>query len=94
MIAELGPSRDGVRAPRWAKVPRRRGYSVLMRQIWTGRIGMMAGKYGEHAPVVAACCNACRTCVTTNVLTLVMGAGAAVSVWATRFVKRLPARPF
>jgi hypothetical protein len=47
-----------------------------------------AGKYGEHAPVVMTCCNACRTCVTTNVLTLLMGTGAAVGVWATRFVKR------
>lgn len=68
-------------------------YTSGVKQIWTGRIGQVAGKYGEHAPVVTACCNACRTCVTTNALTLVMGAGAAVGVWATRFVRRTSAKP-
>jgi hypothetical protein len=63
-----------------------------MKQIWTGRVGQMAGKYGEHAPVVTACCNACRTCVTTNVLTLVMGGIAGAGVFATRFVRRYSAR--
>jgi hypothetical protein len=45
-------------------------------------------KYGEHAPMATACCNACRTCVQTNVLTLalagIVGAGAAVA----RFFRR------
>jgi hypothetical protein len=73
--------------------PRRSTYTSGVKQIWTGRIGQVAGKYGEHAPVVTTCCNACRTCVTTNALTLVMGAGAAVGVWATRFVRRTSAKP-
>jgi hypothetical protein len=34
--------------------------------------------------MVTTCCNACRTCVTTNVLTLVMGAGAAVGAFVAR----------
>jgi hypothetical protein len=42
-----------------------------------------AGKYGENAPMAAVCCNACRTCVTTNIVGLatatVAGAGYAVA---------------
>ena len=38
-----------------------------MKQILTGRIGLVVAKYGEQAPAATACCNACRSCVTTNV---------------------------
>jgi hypothetical protein len=62
-------------------------YTENVKQIWTGRVGQVAGKYGEHAPMVTTCCNACRTCVTTNVLTLLMGAGAAVGVFVSRAVR-------
>ena len=64
-----------------------------MKQIWTGRVGQLAGKYGEHAPMATACCNACRTCVTTNALTLLMGAGAAVGVFVARAGRRVVASP-
>ena len=51
-----------------------------------------AGKYGEHAPMAAACCNACRTCVTTNVAGLVIAgigtAGVATASVAKRLIKR------
>jgi hypothetical protein len=47
-----------------------------------------AGKYGEHAPMAAVCCNACRTCVSTNVLSLAFGAFAFVGVSAARLVRR------
>jgi hypothetical protein len=47
-----------------------------------------AGKYGENAPMAAVCCNACRTCVTTNILGVVTagvaGAGYAVANFARR----------
>jgi hypothetical protein len=62
-------------------------YTENVKQIWTGRVGQVAGKYGEHAPMVTTCCNACRTCVTTNVLTLLMGAGAAAGVLVSRAVR-------
>jgi hypothetical protein len=64
-----------------------------MKQIWTGRVGQVAGKYGEHAPVVTTCCNACRTCVTTNVLTLVMGVGTAAGMFFVRAARRASAGP-
>lgn len=50
-----------------------------------------AGKYGENVPSAAVCCNACRTCLTTNVVGLatagVMAAGYGVARFARRFVK-------
>ena len=45
-----------------------------MKQFWTSRAAQTAGKYGEHAPMAAVCCNACRTCVTTNVFSLALAA--------------------
>jgi hypothetical protein len=42
--------------------------------------------------MAAVCCNACRTCVQTNVLGIalaaVLGAGAAVTALAQRIVSR------
>ena len=64
-----------------------------MKQIWTSRVGQAAGKYGEHAPMVTVCCNACRTCVTTNVLTLLMGTLAGAGVVATRLTRRYFVKP-
>jgi hypothetical protein len=53
-----------------------------VKQIATGRIGMAAARYGEHAPMANACCNACRTCLTTNVIGIATAAlaGAGLSV--------------
>ena len=47
-----------------------------------------AGKYGEHAPMAAVCCNACRTCVTTNVLGVVFGSFAFLGLGAARLARR------
>lgn len=63
-----------------------------MKQIWTGRVAQVAGKYGDNVPSAAVCCNACRTCLTTNVIGLatagVMAAGYGVARFARRYVKR------
>ena len=62
-----------------------------MKQIWTGRVAQAAGKYGENVPSAAVCCNACRTCLTTNVIGLatagVVAAGYGVARVARRFAK-------
>jgi hypothetical protein len=64
---------------------------MAVRQIWTGRVAQVAGRYGENAPTAAVCCNACRTCVTTNLLSLatagLMAAGFAVTRVTRRFVR-------
>ena len=53
----------------------------------------VAAKYGDSAPLAAVCCNACRTCTTTNLLALAMGVGLG-AVYATgRFAKRVLVRP-
>ena len=42
----------------------------------------------EHMPMVTACCNACRACVTTNILTLLTGAAMAGAAAAARVARR------
>jgi hypothetical protein len=57
-----------------------------VKQIWSGGMAQAAGKYGEHAPMAAACCNACRTCVTTNIIGVVMAAFAGAGYAALRLI--------
>ena len=60
-----------------------------MKQIWQGRMIQVATKYGDQAPMAAVCCNACRTCATTNILTLATGAGLGALYAAGRFARRI-----
>jgi hypothetical protein len=50
-------------------------------------------KYGENAPMTTVCCNACRTCVTTNIFALTLagiaGAGYGTARFARRFIAKL-----
>ena len=48
-----------------------------MKQIATVRVSRVAARYGEHAPMATACCNACRTCVRRNLLGIALGVIAA-----------------
>jgi hypothetical protein len=61
----------------------------MSKVVWQARLSSTAAKYGEGAPTAAVCCNVCRTCVQTNLMTLgiaaVLGAGVAVR----RFVGRV-----
>jgi hypothetical protein len=63
-----------------------------VKQIWQGRALQVATKYGEHAPMAAVCCNACRTCTTTNLLALAAGVGLGAVYGVGRFARRLVAR--
>jgi len=51
-----------------------------------------AGKYGENAPMAAVCCNACRTCVTTNILGVLTAAIGGAGYAVTNFARRRSAR--
>jgi hypothetical protein len=42
----------------------------------------------DLAPAVQACCGVCRTCMTTNVLTLIGAGAAGAALYITRFAKR------
>jgi hypothetical protein len=43
---------------------------------------------GSIAPAAQACCGVCRTCVTTNIVTLAMAGFAAVGGYVVRLVRR------
>ena len=53
----------------------------------TGAKQITSGKYGENAPTAAVFCNACRTCVQTNLIGLALGAIAAAGTTFTRRFK-------
>ena len=59
-----------------------------MKQIATMRLTQAASKYGENAPLATTCCNACRTCVQTNLLGLAVAALAGVGLSLRRLVRR------
>jgi len=64
-----------------------KSYSPNMRQFATVRLAQAAEKYADSAPMATACCNACRTCVQTNLLTLAAGVGAGLVTAIRRRVK-------
>jgi hypothetical protein len=59
-----------------------------VKQFATMKLGQAAAKYGEQAPLASSCCNACRTCVQTNVLTVALGAAAFAVAPIRRRLKR------
>ena len=59
-----------------------------MKEIWTGRMVQAAAKYGESVPTATVCCNACRTCVQTNLIGLAVAAVGGAGVAVTRFARR------
>jgi hypothetical protein len=56
------------------------------------RLAQVATKYGDQAPMAAVCCNACRSCATTNLLALGSGAGLAAMYAVRRFAMRIVPR--
>ena len=61
---------------------------LSVKQFATIRVGQVAPKYGENAPLATTCCNACRTCVQTNLIGIALGAFAAVGVAIRRRVAK------
>jgi hypothetical protein len=60
-----------------------------MKTIATVKLNQLAARYGEHVPVATTtCCNACRTCVQTNVITIGLGAVAATAAAARRYLAK------
>ena len=65
-----------------------RNYDQAVKQFATVRVSQAAAKYGEHAPLATTCCNACRTCVQTNLIGIALGAFTAAGIAVRqRFVK-------
>jgi hypothetical protein len=63
-----------------------------VKQPWTGRLAQAAGKYGEIAPQAAVCCNACRTCMTTNAVGIAVTGVAAAGVAFTKVARTIAGR--
>ena len=59
----------------------------MTKAVWQGRMISVAAKYGDQAPMAAVCCNACRTCTTTNLLALATSAGLGAVYAVGRFAK-------
>jgi hypothetical protein len=55
-----------------------------MQTVWKGRLTQTAAKYADVAPAATTCCNACRTCVQTNLLTAALAAVAATGAFLAR----------
>jgi hypothetical protein len=64
-----------------------------VKTVWQGRVARTAAKYGDNAPMATACCNACRTCVTSNVLGLALAAAVGAGAAVASVVRRAFARP-
>ena len=65
------------------------GYARSVKTALTHRVTQAATKYGDQAPMVGVCCNACRTCTTTNLMALASGAVLAAGYGVGRFAKRI-----
>ena len=60
-----------------------------MKVAWQGRMTETVARYGEHAPMAATCCNACRTCVQTNLIAGAFAAALAVGAGVVSLGKRI-----
>jgi hypothetical protein len=56
--------------------------------LWKGRLAQAAVRYGEFAATATTCCNACRTCVQTNLLTAALSTVAGAVAFLSRGVAR------
>jgi hypothetical protein len=59
-----------------------------MKIVWSARVSQAAARYGENAPAAAVCCNACRSCVTTNLVALATGVALAAAAGIRRVLRR------
>jgi hypothetical protein len=64
----------------------------VKKALWQGRMIDLTAKVGDQAPMAAVCCNACRTCTTTNLIALATGAGLGAVYAVGRFASRVVAR--
>jgi len=52
----------------------------------------LANRANDLGPAATVCCNACRTCVTTNIVGLGMAAIGGLAVGAKGFMRRFAKR--
>jgi hypothetical protein len=49
----------------------------------------VVNRFADHAPIVPACCNVCRSCATTNAIGVATGAVLAVACGIGRLARRI-----
>ena len=59
-------------------------YTRSMLQRGQARALTVVNRANEHAPMAAACCNACRTCWTSNILGILAGLGTGLVALVAR----------
>jgi hypothetical protein len=59
----------------------------------SARMLPLANRAAEHAPMATACCNACRTCVSTNVFALAVAAAGGAGAFLARLARRMRKPP-
>jgi hypothetical protein len=52
----------------------------------------ITNRAADYGPAVPVCCNVCRTCTTTNVVGLILAAGAGAAYGLARFARRIVGR--
>jgi hypothetical protein len=57
------------------------------------RVAPIANRAAEYGPAAPACCNVCRTCTTTNLVGLAIGALTIAGVGLGRFARRIVSPP-
>jgi hypothetical protein len=60
-----------------------------METVWKGRLTQTAARYSEVAPQAGVCCNACRSCVQSNLIGLALAGALAVGTAVPRLVRSL-----
>jgi hypothetical protein len=68
-------------------------YTEAMLERASTRMLPVINRAADAAPLTTACCNACRTCVTTNLLGLVITGASALGLGVRRFAKRAHPSP-
>ena len=93
---KLSGDAEGVRLPVRPRLQMRPGLpmpEVRMLQQLSVRLAPITNRAADYGPAVPVCCNVCRTCTTTNMVGLALGAGSAAAYAAVRFAKRaMPGR--
>jgi hypothetical protein len=60
-----------------------------METVWKGRLTQTAARYSDIAPQAGVCCNACRTCVQSNLIGLALAGVLAVGTAVPRVLRSL-----
>jgi hypothetical protein len=63
-------------------------------QRFSVRLAPIANRAAEYGPAAPACCNVCRTCTTTNLVGLAIGALTVAGVGVARFARNVASRRF